>query len=473
MAKASAPESTGFNPVKLIDHRGMHSKAKAMNGKTLLLSEIFPPKIGGSGRWFWEIYRRLSRETYIIAAGQDVQQDEFDQTHDLRLTRVPLTLGAWGICSWRGFRGYGKAYRAVRRIVKRENIDRLHCGRVLPEGWIARRLNRRYGLPYVCYVHGEEMSYGKASREMRWMMRRVLARCEFVIANSQNTAAILLDGWVPKEKIKILHPGADTERFVPALRDAGVRSKLGWDNRTVLLTVGRLQKRKGQDQLIRALPPIRRTVPDVLYAIIGDGDQRRTLEGLVQQLNLQDCVQFRGETPDEELIQSYQQCDLFVLPNREIDGDIEGFSMVLVEAQACGKPVVAGASGGTAETMRLEDQTGESGERRAESGKLEAVVRSQESEASRIGDDSPLTDVPTGRLVDCTNPEPLAQTVVDLLNDSSLCERMGKAAQQWADKHFSWASLSQQAEALFDSDDSKTTSALTMAVRRLGDRQRT
>ena len=109
-----------------------------MPEKTLLVSEIFPPKTGGSGRWFWEIYRRLPREAYMIAAGKDARQDEFDQTHDLRLTRVPLTLGDWGICSLRGFRGYGKAYRAVRRIVKREKIDRIHCGRMLPEGWIAQ-----------------------------------------------------------------------------------------------------------------------------------------------------------------------------------------------------------------------------------------------------------------------------------------------------------------------------------------------
>jgi phosphatidylinositol alpha-1,6-mannosyltransferase len=75
------------------------------------------------------------------------------------------------------------------------------------------------------------------------------------------------------------------------------------------------------------------------------------LERLVVENGVSDTVQFLGELPDERLIECYQQCDLFVLPNREVDGDFEGFGMVLLEAQACGKPVIAGDSGGTAETM--------------------------------------------------------------------------------------------------------------------------
>ena len=73
---------------------------------TLLVSDIFPPKTGGSGRWFWEIYRRLPRDFYVIAAGEDPRQEDFDRTHDLRLERLPLTMRAWGIVSLEGLRGY-------------------------------------------------------------------------------------------------------------------------------------------------------------------------------------------------------------------------------------------------------------------------------------------------------------------------------------------------------------------------------
>lgn len=382
--------------------------------KILLLSEIFPPRVGGSGRWFWEIYRRLPRERVVVAAGQHPQQEAFDAAHDvdMNVARVPLTLDAWGIRSLRGLRGYARAYRAVRSLSRREGIEWIHCGRLLPEGWIAWLLGKRYGLPYLCYVHGEETSYGVLSRELGWMMRRVLAGAKCVIANSHNTAGILCKSWdVPEAKLHVLHPGADTDQFVPAPRDAAARRRLGWNDRPVVLTVGRLQRRKGHDVVIQALAAVRRAIPDVLYAIVGDGEERGALEQFVRQEGAADHVQFLGELVEDRLVECYQQCDLFVLANREINGDIEGFGMVLLEAQACGKPVVAGASGGTAETMNVPE---------------------------------------TGVVVPCEGPEALAEVIVDLLSDAERRERMGQEARTWTVAHFGWEALSQQARALFE-----------------------
>ncbi len=146
----------------------------------------------------------------------------------------------------------------------------------------------------------------------------------------------------------------------------------------MILTVGRLQKRKGHDALIRSLPLIRDAIPDVLYSIAGDGEERRNLELLVDELDLTGQVQFRGETTDEELIACYQQCNLFVLPDRRIGDDLEGFGMVLVEAQACGKPVIAGNTGGTGETMQIPE---------------------------------------TGRTLDCDDSDLFSETIKDLLSD--------------------------------------------------------
>jgi phosphatidylinositol alpha-1,6-mannosyltransferase len=121
-------------------------------------------------------------------------------------------------------------------------------------------------------------------------------------------------------------------------------------------------------------------------------------------------VQFLGEVADDRLIECYQQCDLFVLPNRQVGKDIEGFGMVLVEAQACGKAVVAGTSGGTAETMQ------------------------------------PSV---TGRVIDCDDPHRLGRTVLELLGDGELLNRMGTAGRRWAADHFDWAPLTSRAQQIF------------------------
>ena len=380
--------------------------------KHLLVSEVFPPRTGGSGRWFWEIYRRLPRASCAVAAGEHPRQEEFDRTHNLRLARLPLTFSTWGVASRSGLRQYGGMARRLLRLARADRVGMLHCGKCLPEGFLAWLLKRWCGMPYLCYVHGEELNLAGTSRELAWLTSRALRGAEFVIANSRNTGALLRDGWgLPAERVRVLNPGVDAEYFVPASPDPARRRNLDWGARPVVLTVGRLQKRKGHDMMIRALAEVRRSFADVLYAIVGDGEERAALENLVGGQGLGGHVQFLGEPDDAGLLACYQQCDVFVLPNRQVGQDIEGFGMVLVEAQACGKPVIGGASGGTAETMRVPD---------------------------------------TGLLVPCDAPGPLGTAVIELLGDAKRRERMGQAGREWAASRFDWRTLVGQAARLFD-----------------------
>jgi phosphatidylinositol alpha-1,6-mannosyltransferase len=386
---------------------------------TLLITETFPPRTGGSGRWFWEIYRRQPIEQFVIAAGLDPQQNAFDQTHALRVSRMALSFTDLGMFSLAGWKGYWNALRNLLQLARAQGVDQVHAGRCLPEGWLAWLLKQRHGIPYICYVHGEEVKLpaGNAthgvmsSRQLRFITRNVMNEASVLIANSRSSERILLDEWgIPQDRIRLLHPGADCQCFVPAGRDEAVRKALGWGDRPVVLTVGRLQKRKGHDQLIHALSKIREQVPDVLYAIVGMGDEKAALEQLVAELGLGAQVRFHGELDDQAMLECYQQCDLFVLPNRQIGSDIEGFGMVLVEAQACGKAVIAGASGGTAETMQIPE---------------------------------------SGAVVPCDEPGPLAELVTKWLLDPALLERMGNAGRAWAAEQFDWAALSKQAADIF------------------------
>ena len=162
--------------------------------------------------------------------------------------------------------------------------------------------------------------------------------------------------------------------------------------------------------MIRALPAIREQCPNVLYSIAGEGWERAYLDDVVRQANVHDAVQFRAIPDEAELIQCYQQCDLFALPNRQVNWDLEGFGIVLLEAQSCGKAVIAGKSGGTAEAMQADL---------------------------------------TGMLVDCETPDALARSVIDLLNDPGRAKAMGARGREWVAERFDWDRLTGTALDLF------------------------
>lgn len=381
--------------------------------KSLLITKVFPPETGGSGRWFWEIYRRLPKDEYAIIAGDHPKAAAFDQSHDLQLHRLPLNFSDWGTFSWNGYQQYRNATKQIKSHVSTRELNCIHTGRILPEGWIARSLSRRKRIPYLCYVHGEELSYASQSRQFAYMMRKVVKDSQLLIANSSNTKQLLIEHWgIPEKKVVLLHPGVDTVRFQPADKDLEFRKTMNWVDKKVVLTVGRLQKRKGHDVAIRAIKKISEHHPNILYAIAGDGDERKPLENLVKELDIEEHVQFLDEVDDEKLIQCYQQCALFLLANRDIDGDIEGFGMVLVEAQSCGKPVIAGNSGGTRDTMNIPS---------------------------------------TGLLVNCEAPDELGQAISRLLADEDLMNTMGIEARKWVVEKFDWKKLAQQAQEVFES----------------------
>jgi len=379
--------------------------------KTLLLSEIFPPRIGGSGQWFWEIYRRQNLRDYQILAGHCPDDESFDRESELDVLRFQFSSDSWSIMNLAGIRYYWHMFKNVRRQIRSSGATRLHCARVMPEGVVAWMLKRTSGIAYDCYVHGEDIELARQSRESRWLVNQVIKGAHTMICNSHNSARLLREHWpVSEEQIVVMHPGVDTEHFAPSVDSSVLRDQLGWTDRTVVLTVSRLEKRKGHDMMIQALPQIRESVPNVLYAIVGNGEEKAPLEALAKSLGVQDCVEFGGAADDAQLLNCYQACDLFALPNRQHGTSIEGFGIVLLEAQACAKPVLAGDSGGTAETM---------------------------------------IHGTTGLVADCTTADRVAVAVIDLLTDTQRLKSMGNAARQHTIEAFSWNNLGEHARSMF------------------------
>lgn len=379
--------------------------------KTLLLTENFPPKEGGSGRWFWELYSRLPKESVLVVADDTAEGRDFDKTHNINIVRVNLASPEWGIASLKGLKFYIQTIAKIKKLIKQHNVEEVHCGRVIPEGIIARVLKLLSGVDYRCFVHGEDVETAATSREHSLLVKNVCKNAKTLICNSENSASLVQNlGFEDREKCVVLHPGVDVSRFVPAPQDDAFRQNMGWQGKHVLLTVGRLQRRKGQDYLVSIMPQLLNSFPDLFYAIVGRGECQQELANMVSKHHLDKSVGIYTDMNDDELIQCYQQCDTFILPNRTIGSDIEGFGMVLVEAQVCGKPVIAGNSGGTRETMN----TGS-----------------------------------TGYIIDCSSPENMLNELTMLLGKPTIVDNKNDIA-QYAEERFSWLNHVKKAQHIFE-----------------------
>lgn len=310
----------------------------------LVVSELFSPTRGGTAVWFDQVYRNpLAAGSEIVAADLPDCR-EFDASYPRPIHRVGWERNPW----LRPESGavYARLLWKVAGLVKSGRFQAVHAGRVLPEGLTSILAGWAHKVPVLIYAHGEEITGWQEtikSAAMRWTYRRASA----VIANSAFTRDRLIDLGVRRDRIAVLHPGVDVRRFRPDLDGSRVRGELGIGDEPLILSVGRLQARKGFDRVIAALRMLERDLPSIQHAVIGVGEDGARLRRLAFEHNVADRVHFVGRIPDEELPEWYAACDVFAMPNRDIAGDTEGFGLVYLEAGACGKCVLAGKDGGT------------------------------------------------------------------------------------------------------------------------------
>jgi phosphatidylinositol alpha-1,6-mannosyltransferase len=279
-------------------------------------------------------------------------------------------------------------------------IQQIHCAKVLPEGLIAWALRCFCGLPYLLYAHGEEILIAQSSRKLAWVVPRIYRGAAAVIANSRNTKKLLQNIGVDASRVHIIHPGVDAQSFCVSPHAAQrIRQKHQLGTAPVLLTVGRMQRRKGQDMVIQSLPRIRQRIPQVKYVMVGTGEELVSLATLAQVLGVQDSVIFAGSVPDQELASYYASCDVFIMPNRQIGDDIEGFGIAYLEAGAAGKPVIGGTSGGTEDA---------------------------------------IVDGVTGLRVNGNSSVEIANAVIDLLSTPDRAKAMGTRGRQRVENEFAW-----------------------------------
>lgn len=375
--------------------------------KSLLISNVyFPPQVGGISHFMAEIAAALGPDRVCCLTSVSADGDRTVADRGLRVYRRPA---ATSQARRRHALALGTALAYI-LVRERPRVIQLATAN---EGYIGLRLRDWLGLPFVIYAHGNEVL---AAIESVWdKPRTALRRAARVLANSRFTAGLVERAGVPAERIAIIHPGCDVERFRPLPPDPELRHRLLGPRADgpIILTVGGLVPRKGHDMVIQALPRVRQRVPKATYLVVGEGPDRRRLQTLAAELGVGDRVVFAGTVPAAVLPRLYALCDVFVMPSREEPEscNVEGFGLVFLEANACGRPVVGGRSGG------VED----------------AVI-----------------DGVTGFLVDPRSPEAISEAVVRLLTYPALARHLGHEGRARVIREFTWARASQRVYAVLE-----------------------
>jgi phosphatidylinositol alpha-1,6-mannosyltransferase len=312
----------------------------------LLVTNDFPPKVGGIQAYLWELWRRLDPSTFsVLTASSHPEADDFDRAQAARgvvVRRVeastlflptPTVLGR------------------IRDEVQSSGAGLVVLDPALPLGLAGPRLE----VPYAVVVHGAETAVPARLPLARHGLARVLDRAALVIAAGRYPADVVRSALGTRsDRTVSIPPGVDAKRFFPlepgARRAARARFGLPADG-ALVLSVSRLVPRKGMDVLIEAVARLRPSFPDLTLAIAGRGRQATHLARLAQAAGC--WVHLLGGVADADLPVLHGAADIFAMACRNRWGGLEqeGFGIVFLEAAAAGVPQVAGSSGGSDEAV--------------------------------------------------------------------------------------------------------------------------
>ena len=337
----------------------------AANNPIVLVTHDFPPGSGGIARYLADMCRSLPAERLAVAAPRVPGCDEFDRSAGYRVIRVAAPQRSSTLARVSEVLALHQGFRSIATRDTRVLFGHFWVGLMtrLP-GW---------GWRYAQILHGGEVPRYSSG----WLSRRVFARvakgCSVALPNSSYTMTECRRWGIPDSRIHVLRPGLDLGRLPP-------EPALPWERRQgqpksdvrsqeaagegqkaeggpVLLTVGRLDERKGHLQVIEALARLRPRFPDLCYRIAGSGSTQQILEHRAEELGVADAVDFLGFVPDCDLPGVYEGADVFVMPSLTSEQSTEGFGIVFLEANYFGLPVVACRSGGVTDAV-VDGETG-------------------------------------------------------------------------------------------------------------------
>jgi phosphatidylinositol alpha-1,6-mannosyltransferase len=372
-------------------------------GRTLLVTNDFPPRPGGIQQFVHNLAVRQPADSVVVYASTWRGAEKFDAEQPFEVVReqTGVLLPTPAV-----------AKRAA-ALARAHDCDRVWFGAAAPLGLLADGLRRNAGVTRaVAITHGHEIGWA-ALPGARQLLRRIARGNDVVTYLGEYQRSRLdraLHGLTDLER---LAPGVDVDAFHPGVDGAEVRERHGLTDRPVIVCVSRLVPRKGQDTLIRALPAVRRRVPDAALLLVSGGPYRAKLERLAREQGVESAVVFTGSVPWGELPAHYAAGDVYAMPcrTRAAGLDVEGLGIVYLEASATGLPVVGGDSGGAPDAVRAGE---------------------------------------TGYVVGGRDLEALTSRLIELLSDPARAKAMGDAGRAWVEREWRWETQAARMARLLD-----------------------
>ncbi len=374
----------------------------------LLVAGDFPPDVGGIQRYVVELSCALAQAGWELAvvAPERAAAAEVDAELPFPVVRQAIERGG----RFSEVLGLRAGLSRLRRRFGRPRA--VVATKWSPDGLAVVASGAGRGVPLVLLGYGREFLTPPGGMLRRWAQSRVLKRTALALAISHYTEENFGRAAGLQAPVEVIFGGVRGGDFRDDEAAAAVRQRLGLEGRPVILTVGRLVRRKGHDTVIRAMRGILAERPEAVYVVVGSGPEEQRLRELAQREGVAENVLMCGRIGDDELPAVHRAADVFVMVSREEPGEpTEGFGLVYLEANAAERPVVAADTGGVAD----------------------AVVHEE-----------------TGLLIPESAPGPAGAAIGRLLRDRELAGRLGRQGRERVERAFTWEHVAQRFGAALD-----------------------
>ena len=370
--------------------------SRDLSRKILCITNDFGPRAGGIETFIIGLVERLPKNSVVVYTSSQSNSEVFDKAWsdnfgvEVIRDRSKILLPTLRVS------------KNLRSLLQEREISTVFFGAAAPLGLLAKGLRKSGAKKIVALTHGHEVWWAKLW-PFSWAIKQIGKNVDaltYLGDFTRNAISVALPA-SSQEKMVRLAPGIDTEHFSPERRNLRIRHELGLDDKKVIVSVGRLVHRKGQDFLIDALPLISQKIPNVHLLLVGEGPYRAELEKRSVARGVRDRITFIGRVQHSGLPEYICAGDIFAMPSRSrLAGlEVEGLGIVYLEASACGLPVIGGTSGGAPDAV-LEGETGFS--------------------------------------VDGTSATAIAEAAIRLLSNAEYAEKLGAQGREWIVKEWRW-----------------------------------